>query len=1074
MLKTKTLVLLLFSNILFSQIISNEAFIKGNNVEVGVNNCGIFGTDNEAPLSFHARNNNSQRNLGFVADPDQDGWNVGTPNYYGDFFYPGRPQEGFSLQFNNAVFHNWNAGRKDIKGTNVSITTVESNEISLWEGTIKGLRIRQKTIVPKNQVFFIVRVELTNTTSTTMNNVYYLRTLDPDNEITLSGSYDTKNDILYTLPNTKNNTLVSATGLSYTNCFLGLGTKDCRAKPFIINNSLTPIENDLIEVIHNRTNTTNYQYTGTQTYDTGIGISYFIGNIAPGETKKLAFTYILKESDLEVALEQTLPEVSLNSIPIIENSNFNKCENELLNLSVQNGDDYLWHWEPEEYFATPYGETNVLTLAPNSSVNFKVTAQSNCSSILLNFKVSTHPFLAPLKEQNYLLCSGNSTNYDPFANVTSPTSSIKWYDAAVGGTIIGTSSSFTTPILTNPSAIPAEYVYYYVETTQNGCVSERIPFKVSVFNTLILPNSELRRCVIGSTTTTFNLNDYIENTFDNPKYTFYSSLDNLNKDVPIADPTNYVNTVNNQIIYVKVIVNSICLDVAELTLRVFEQFILTPQSIRGCDDDFDEKTTFDLTSKNSLITSIPGTNFSYFLTNSNAQNNINEITNFTNYTNLTNPQIVYVRTYNANCFEITQLTLDVYNKTVVAPTTITNCQENINGSANFNLTESNNSISTDPGLTFSYYATLDNLNKNIPIPNFLSYENVTNPQTVFVKVMNPNICFSIAELKLNVLPVTRHIITDEFKCDTDYDGFLNFDLSLKTPEISAILPLDTYTFTYYLSEKDAFLETNAVPQNYVNVSSPQTIYIKATGKNSCPFIINFNIIVLVKPILNINKNRTICDKSPITLDAGPGFDSYQWSTSEKTQSIEIKSDGDYTVKVSNNYGTRFCETEETITVVKSSIATIDNIIINDWTTNQNSISVFVTGLGDYEYSLDNLNYQDSPDFDNLDIGVFRVYVRDKKGCGISDDEIYILNYPKYFTPNKDGYNDFWNIKYSIYEPNLKVSIYDRFGKFITSFKGEDAGWDGTYSGRILPTTDYWFVVNRADGKVFKGHFTLKR
>lgn len=570
------------------------------------------------------------------------------------------------------------------------------------------------------------------------------------------------------------------------------------------------------------------------------------------------------------------------------------------------------------------------------------------------------------------------------------------------------------------------------------------------------------------------MNEYIENTFDNPKYTFYSSLDNLNKDLPIADPSNYVNTVNNQIIYVKVIVNSTCFDVAEVTLRVFEQFVLTPQSIRGCDDDFDGKTTFDLTSKNSLITNLPGTNFSYFLTNSNAQKNSNEITNFTNYTNLTNPQIIYVRTYNANCFEITKLTLDLYNKTAVAPAAITNCQENVNGSANFNLTESNNSISTDPDLTFSYYATLDNLNKNIPISNFLSYENVSNPQTVFVKVMNPSICFSIAELKLNVLPVTKYLITDEFKCDNDYDGLLNFDLSFKIPEISAILPIDTYTFTYYSSEKDALLETNGIPQNYVNVSSPQTIYIKAKGKNSCPFIINFDIIVLVKPLLNINKNRTICDKSPIMLDAGPGFDSYLWSTSEKTQSIEIKSDGDYIVKVSNNYGTRFCETEETITVVKSNIATIDNIVINDWTTNQNSISVIATGLGDYEYSLDNLNYQDSPNFDNLGIGVFKVYVRDKKGCGISDDEIYILTYPKYFTPNKDGYNDFWNIKYSIYEPNLKVSIYDRFGRFIVSFKGDDPGWDGTDSGSMLPATDYWFVVNRADGKVFKGHFTLKR
>jgi gliding motility-associated-like protein len=30
------------------------------------------------------------------------------------------------------------------------------------------------------------------------------------------------------------------------------------------------------------------------------------------------------------------------------------------------------------------------------------------------------------------------------------------------------------------------------------------------------------------------------------------------------------------------------------------------------------------------------------------------------------------------------------------------------------------------------------------------------------------------------------------------------------------------------------------------------------------------------------------------------------------------------------------------------------------------------------------------------------------------------------------------------------------------------------NGHELPSTDYWFIVTRADGKVYKGHFTLKR
>ena len=83
-------------------------------------------------------------------------------------------------------------------------------------------------------------------------------------------------------------------------------------------------------------------------------------------------------------------------------------------------------------------------------------------------------------------------------------------------------------------------------------------------------------------------------------------------------------------------------------------------------------------------------------------------------------------------------------------------------------------------------------------------------------------------------------------------------------------------------------------------------------------------------------------------------------------------------------------------------------------------------------------------------------------------------YPKFFTPNGDGYNDFWKIKFSENEPHLMVTIFDRYGKFIKQFGSSSQGWDGNYLGEQLPSTDYWFVVTRENGKEFKGHFTLKR
>jgi len=1066
--------LCLFSTpVLNAQIISNEAFIQGNYVEVGVNSFGEYGTASPAPAAYHPKlDGSSSRNLGFVADPDQDGWGVGTPNYFGDFFFPGTPQEGFSVQLDGAVFHNWNLGVNEISGNNTSLTTVGANKVAVWEGSINGLNIKQKTIVPQNQLFFVVRVDLTNTTSTTMSNVYYMRTLDPDNDVTLSSVYKTENEIVFTLPNANNNTLVSAKGLTYTNCYLGLGTKDCRAKSFILNSGLSPYSSQLIDEFHNQT-AGNGIYSGINIDDVGIGITFGIGDIPPGETRKIAYTYILRQSDLEVALSQTLPEVSLNAAPILDGSSFNLCENQAINLSVQNGEGYVWHWEPESYFATPYGETNVLTV-PNSTVNFTVSGQSDCSPFSLNFSITPSTFQSTLKEINHVLCSGSSTSYDPLAGVSPVTSTVKWYDAAVGGTQIGSASLFTTPILTNATSTPVEYIYYYEETTVSSCISERIPFKVVVYNSLNLPDKELKKCVVGSTTTSFNLHDFEEELYDNPTYIYYASLSDYNNNIPIADPSNYTNTTNNQIIYVKVIVNASCFDTLELTLRVFEQFVLTPQVIRGCDDDFDNKLVFDLRAKNALITSLPGTSFSYFLTHANAVDNVNEILDFANYTNLTNPQVIYVRAYNANCFEVTTLTLEVFNKTVVAPTVIDSCEENISGSANFNLAENNSLISPDAGLIFSYYTSLVNLSNDVPIANFSNFENTSNPQTIYVKVVNPAGCTSFTEITLNVLPVTRLTISDEFKCDDSFDGFVAFDFSTKNPEIIAALPSDTYTYTYYKTEADALLQTNPIPQIYTNTTSPEAIYVRAKGLNGCPYIINFNIIVLVKPVLTVVKNRRICETKSITLDAGPGFDNYLWSTGETTQTIVITTPGIYTIKVSNSYGTKSCETTDTINVVLSNVATITNIAPIDFTYNENSLHVFVTGAGDYEYSLDDLNYQDSPYFYGLYSGIYTVYVRDKNGCGVVNEEVYLLMYPKFFTPNGDGHNDYWNVKYSSYEPNLKVTIFDRFGKLLKAFTGADKGWDGTYIGNMAPADDFWFLVKREDGKEFRGQFSLKR
>jgi gliding motility-associated-like protein len=93
-----------------------------------------------------------------------------------------------------------------------------------------------------------------------------------------------------------------------------------------------------------------------------------------------------------------------------------------------------------------------------------------------------------------------------------------------------------------------------------------------------------------------------------------------------------------------------------------------------------------------------------------------------------------------------------------------------------------------------------------------------------------------------------------------------------------------------------------------------------------------------------------------------------------------------------------------------------------------------------------------------------------------------MGYPKFFTPNNDGYNDYWNI------PNYKnffqaqISIFDRYGKLVKEISPIDLGWDGYYNGNLMPATDYWFnlkykeknINGDLESKSFRSHFSLKR
>jgi len=300
-----------------------------------------------------------------------------------------------------------------------------------------------------------------------------------------------------------------------------------------------------------------------------------------------------------------------------------------------------------------------------------------------------------------------------------------------------------------------------------------------------------------------------------------------------------------------------------------------------------------------------------------------------------------------------------------------------------------------------------------------------------------------------------------------------------------------YNISYYTNIEDAELSQNSIP-NYINYNATnenQTIYIKLVNGSysDCYSISELLLSSISEPTIDSFEEVFFCqnnDTDSVLIDAGNLENpinqyAFLWQTSQQTTySLEVYEPGDYTVRITPNSSITTenpdgCYVERIVSVTSSSIASINYIEQIGTAT----FLIYVDGLGDYEYSLNEDGpYQDNNIFYNVPSGQQTFYIRDKKDCGIVSQEFSVIGFPQFFTPNNDTINDYWQV-YGVssqFQPNSKIFIFDRYGKLLSQIDPKSKGWDGTYNGQPMPTNDYWFSVTLQDGRVFKSHFTLKR
>ena len=325
----------------------------------------------------------------------------------------------------------------------------------------------------------------------------------------------------------------------------------------------------------------------------------------------------------------------------------------------------------------------------------------------------------------------------------------------------------------------------------------------------------------------------------------------------------------------------------------------------------------------------------------------------------------------------------------------------------------------------------------------------------------------------------------------------------QTPELPVIKAVESCGF-YTLPELSQELYNQSyhwesggnspVSDKTISVPGTYKVFVYATAKNNASCIDETSFEITIYPLLDLFiKEGTVCrdpqtgevlSKAALTSGLNPKeFDVNWYLKGELVHTgvnFEASEAGEYvvkTIKLQPEKGAA-CNYNPTTVVVKESAVPVITAKVTEPFEEVAIITVSVEkGFGEYEYSLDGGEFQASNEFYDVGSGAHYITARGISGnCGVAVIEVVVLKHPKYFTPNKDGYNETWTIPDLLDHPEARISIFDRYGKLIKLMKPTD-GWDGTFNGREMPSDDYWFGVSfEQDGvpKEFKSHFTLRR
>lgn len=314
-----------------------------------------------------------------------------------------------------------------------------------------------------------------------------------------------------------------------------------------------------------------------------------------------------------------------------------------------------------------------------------------------------------------------------------------------------------------------------------------------------------------------------------------------------------------------------------------------------------------------------------------------------------------------------------------------------------------------------------------------------------------------------------------------------------TSKTGFVMWFDTLTGGIKLGDGDTYTIPTPISATttYYALASPDGIC--ETGERT-----PITATIYAAPSIISAPDVTICEGNSGTLNANASTTTatINWYTTP-TGGIPFETGASFTITPTNIITTYYVDTTENgctsptrtevkLEVLGNTVSAVSPITLNDITivddSDNNTITVNNSpGIDSYEFNLDSFDeFGTETYFEHLEPGIHSLYLRDKTNCGISKLDIAILGFPKFFTPNGDGYNDKWKVLGNDLN-SIQISaiyIFNRFGKLVAEVAATGDGWDGFYNGEMLPSADYWYLVKfndqHGDSREKQGHFSLIR